>query len=129
MKLTIADLSARKPVWNMLQMFYMDTDPWILMERIVQVCGDSPYTIEELREILFKEILPACRWNIYPVAPEWTGYPIEWLSKRIMKKHRHGKWRPLLFGYVSTLIWWKRLEPRVRAHREGRGRLDVAPSH
>ncbi len=122
MKLTTTDLPARKPVWSMLQMFYMDTDPWVLMQRIVQVCGDSPYTVEELREILFKEILPACRWNIHPFAPEWAGYPIDWLSKRIMKKHRHGRWRPLLFGYASALVWWRRLEPRVRAYRESRAR-------
>jgi len=25
----------------MLQTFYMDTDPWVLMGRMVQVCGDS----------------------------------------------------------------------------------------
>ena len=37
----------------MLQTFFMDTDPSVLMDRIVAVCGESPYSIEQLREILF----------------------------------------------------------------------------
>jgi hypothetical protein len=101
----------------MLQTIYMDTDPSVLLDRIVRACADSPYSIAELREILFREVLPACRSNLlWFVGGEWAGYPTDWLTPRIMRKHRHGK-RPVLFGYLSTLIWWKRLEPKIRAYR------------
>jgi len=122
MKLDIADLPARRPVWDMLQTFYMDTDPWVLMDRIVAVCGESPYSIEELREILFREVLPVCRWNLlWWVGGEWAGYPMDWLEPRILRRHRHGKWSAV-FGHVWTLVWWRRLEPRLRAYREAHQR-------
>jgi len=45
MKLDLADEPARQPVRDELQTLYMDTDPCVPMDRIVQVCGDSPYGI------------------------------------------------------------------------------------
>jgi hypothetical protein len=117
------DLASRQPVWEALQMLFMDTSQSQELPRIAQVCAQSPYTAEELRSILFQEVFPACRFNMSPVqwpAPEWAGFDRDWLTERILRKHRHGK-RPLLMGWLHTVYWWARLKPTILALRERGG--------
>ena len=113
------DLENRKPVWNVMQMIYMDTDMDSEYPHIAEVCVASPYSISELKEILFKEVFPACRPNFYyPVAPEWCGYEMNWLTQRILKKHRHGKRFPLFLFHTLTAMCWRKLEKRIKIIRE-----------
>jgi hypothetical protein len=107
------DLAARVPVWDSLQMFFMDTDPALCLKQIAGACARSPYDVAELEEILFNEVLPACRFNMfsYP-APEWSGFETRWLTQRILKKHRHGRPRPFILRWYTTR-WWKRLRPMI----------------
>jgi hypothetical protein len=111
------DVAARTPVWEALQMFFMDTDPTALLDHMAQVCARSPYTLEELEQILFQEVLPACRFNLFALpAPEWGGFETQWLVERILKKHRFGRRRPLVLR-GTTRAWWRQLEPLIRARR------------
>jgi len=115
------DLPCRQPVWEALQMFYMDTNRSHELPRVAQVCAESPYTVAELRSILFSEVFPACRSNLSPLtwpAPEWAGFDRDWLTDRVLLKHRHGK-RPLVMGWLHTAYWWARLRPKILALREG----------
>jgi hypothetical protein len=91
------DIENRLPAWNALQMFFMDTDPAFLLDSIGATCARSPYSVGEIEQILFNEVLPTCRLNMFAgVAPEWAGFEAEWLKSRILKKHRFGRSRPWL---------------------------------
>jgi hypothetical protein len=59
------DVEARRDVWDWLQMIYMDTDVGDLVDRIAEACAKSPYAIDELEAILWNEVYPACRFNIF----------------------------------------------------------------
>jgi hypothetical protein len=53
----------------------MDTDVTLSYDFIVQRCADSKYSIDELENILFNEVLPALRFNMFILpAPEWAGF-------------------------------------------------------
>jgi hypothetical protein len=111
------DVAARVPIWNCLQMFFMDTDPGLWLQNMAAVCAGSAYSIDEIEKILFNEVLPACRFNMFMLpAPEWAGFETNWLIQRILRKHRFGRGRPLVLRrYTSG--WWARLEPMIRARR------------
>jgi hypothetical protein len=117
------DLAARQQVWEAMQMLFMDTSQYYELPRIAQACARSPYTVAELRSILFLEVFPACRFNMTPLmwpGGEWTGLDRERLTERILLKHRHGR-RPLLMGWLQTAYWWARLKPRIQALRKDDG--------
>jgi hypothetical protein len=111
------DVSKRRIIWNAMQMLYMDTDPQQELEAIARVCAESNYSIEELEQILFNEVLPACRVNLLLfTAPEWTGYNEDWLQQRILAKHRFGKRKPfILRRYTSH--WWQQLGQKIAVLR------------
>jgi hypothetical protein len=111
------DFTARIPVWNSLQMIFMDTDPALCLEEMANACSESAYEIAEIEEILFNEVLPACRFNMFMLpAPEWAGFETSWLIERILKTHRFGHRRPLILRRYANR-WWDRLEPMIRDRR------------
>lgn len=118
-------MERRLPVWNELQMLFMDTDPEEYLRSIARACASSPYSIEALEEILFQELLPALRPNLASVAGEWRGFESEGLQELILERHRFGKSRPLIFrSYVSE--WWEQLAPEIGKLRAGQGNHDGA---
>jgi len=111
------DVERRAEVWDLLQMLYMDTDPPGLLEQIADGCARSPYSLAELEAILFSEVLPACRFNLFLLpAPAWAGFERSWLIRRILAKHRFGRRRPLLLRRY-TARWWRRLAPMIEQRR------------
>ena len=109
------DLTDRVPVWDEFHMLFMDTDVTLWHDRIVEVCIKSKYSVDELEAILFNEVLPGLRFNLWLFpAPEWRGFETEWLKQRILNKHRFGKRRPLL-GRRYTQRHWRQLRPRIEA--------------
>jgi hypothetical protein len=117
MKHPEADLEARTPVWDALQIIYMDTDPGIFLGSMAEVCGRSPYTLAEIEVILFNEVLPACRFNMFAgPAPAWAGFETSWLVQRVLRNHRFGRRRPLVLR-LYTAGWWRRLAPLIAATR------------
>lgn len=104
-----------------MQMLFMDTDPAEFLDGIAEACSRSPYSLAEIEDVLFQEVLPACRGNLFALpAPEWAGFDPATLERRILAKHRFGRSRPLVMrGY--TRGHWEQLEPRIRALRERAG--------
>ncbi len=97
------DIAARTPVWNVLQEIYMDTEVESSYSYIARTCAESSYSLIELEAILFNEVLPALRFNIFALpAPEWAGFEVNWLVRRILKKQRFGKRRPLILRRYSA---------------------------
>ena len=89
------DIKDRTPIWNCMQDLYMDTDVALSYKYIANVCASSKYTLDELEAILFNEVLPALRFNMFSLpAPEWMGFREEWVVERVLKKHRYGKRPP-----------------------------------
>lgn len=111
------DTNDRSEIWDSMQDLYMDTDTTDSYEGIAKVCGRSKYSIEELEDILFNEVLPAVRFNLFclPI-PEWAGFNKEWLIQRVLKKHRFGKSRPwILRSYTKR--HWINLVPLIHAEK------------
>jgi hypothetical protein len=107
------DLAGRRPVWDALQMFWMDTDPELFLEGAAGVCARSPYTIEEIGQIYWNEVCPAVEFNLRSVAGEWQGFDLEWLTARILERHRFGKAVPRLESHREAGSWWLRLRDRI----------------
>jgi len=105
------DLVDRKPIWNCMQNFWMDTDPEIFLPQVVAICSKSKYSTEELEAIYWNEVYPAISFNLgMAPAPEWSGLELEWLSRQILKKHRFGKHFPPKWLDPYSRKWWHKLE-------------------
>lgn len=102
------DIKDRQPVWDEMQMLFMDIDIDDLLPEIAKVCAESKYRLEELESIFFDEVFPACRFNMWCMpAPEWEGFEINWLTEQILKKQRHGKRRLIVNRKYATIYWEK----------------------
>ena len=98
-------------------MLYMDTDVATSYDYIVETCVASKYSLEELERILYNEVMPAVRFNMLLLpAPEWCGFELEWLKKRVLEKHRFQKRRPV-FCRFYTNRHWRTLRMRIERRR------------
>ena len=116
------DLQNRQKIWDQFQMFWMDTDPNLFLEHSIKTAADSPYTIEQLHYIYSVEVRDVCKWNFWiPVAPEWAGYELNWLSEKILKndKKRKDKSKPLK-SYRHFDNWWEKISAGVEAYRQAK---------
>ena len=55
-----ADLTCRRPVWEALSDIYLDTDVALSRTWRAQVLAESKYCLDELEEILVREVHPVC---------------------------------------------------------------------
>ena len=111
------DLDDRTPVWDSMQELFTDTDVMPLYDMIAKRCADSKYSIQELKDILFNEVLPAMKFNMlsFPVS-EWAGFKTDWVVKRVLQKHRYGKRKPWIF-YRYTNSHWQKIRPKIKKIR------------
>ena len=97
----------------------MDTDPGIFLPTIAERCAESKYTLDELERIFWNEVRPAVKFNMWMLpAPEWAGFEIEWLTERILKKHRYSRKLPTKWLHPYSRSWWKRLESAILRARD-----------
>jgi hypothetical protein len=70
----------------------------------VGVLAASPYSVEELQEILLDEVYPVCRSNLFSVAGEWAGFDLEWLESSILRRVRSRlhRWRRFSLGRLTV---------------------------
>jgi hypothetical protein len=118
------DIDDRTPIWDYLQVFWMDTDPEILFPRVVDKCAASKYSLDELKQIFWNEVEPAVGFNMWSIAGEWAGFDVEWLVQRILKKSRFGKPLPNVYLRPQARNWWKRLAGSIEAKRDSLSRED-----
>src|SRR5262245_29072371 len=86
MKPAAEDLENRRRAWEALSDLYLDTDTSRSRSWRAQTLAASPYSLEELDQILIDEIDPACRTNSLSTAGEWAGFDMEWLENRILQQ-------------------------------------------
>jgi hypothetical protein len=114
------DVEDRKPIWDFMQNFWMDTDPAILLPRVAEVCARSKYTMADLEAIYWNEVHPAVRFNMWMFpAPEWAGFEINWLVERVLRKHRYGARLPIKRLHPYANGWWQKLRSRISELRAG----------
>jgi hypothetical protein len=113
----------RLPVWEALSEFFLETELGDMdYQRISEVLTSSPYSIQEMENILRLEVYPVLIWNLRSIAGQWTDFDREWLRVRMEPRLNRRPWlrMPLLhwglirdhWTSVSTLIRHKR-EPRT----------------
>lgn len=110
----------RRAVWLALSELYLDTDVSLLYPGLAETLSRSPYSENELWNILRHEVHPIVGANLRSTAGVWDGFDSEWLYGGIEKRLRRPAWlRPL--GCVFCVYprgQWRVLAPRVRALRD-----------
>jgi hypothetical protein len=82
------DLEHRRPVWEALSDLFLDTDTSLARSWRVGILAASPYSLDELQQILIDEVYPVCRSNRFSIAGEWAGFDPEWLERSILRRLR-----------------------------------------
>lgn len=113
------DAGARIPVWNALSDLYLDTDVARSHGHIVRTLVASPYSLEEMHDMLMYDVHPALYRNLMSVAGEWAGFDEAWLVERIATIRRQPRWRRRITHWFARDIGaqWCTLEPMIRAAR------------
>jgi len=116
------DIEARKPVWEALSTLFLDTNVSLLREYRTDKLAESPFTLEELEEILRDEVFPICSWNWFSIAGVWAGFDPEFLEKSILQRlHRRFKLRIGLGQYfIVRSKEWKHTKAAIEAKRVNR---------
>lgn len=128
MKPAAEDLEHRRPVWEALSSLFLDTDTSLLRSWRVGILAASPYSIEELQEILVDEVYPVCRSNLFSIAGEWAGFDPEWLENRILRRLRSPfhRWRRFSLGRITVhlSLEWSATKQDIVQWRIGRSNGD-----
>jgi hypothetical protein len=108
----------RKPIWNALSEFYLDTE--LDDDSIAKIAGiilESPYSMEEVKQINKYEVYPILQWNLLSTAGEWDYFDSEWLEGRIAKRLAKNDWIDKVvvdfsfpFFKWMTKGYWSRVE-------------------
>jgi hypothetical protein len=81
------ELERRRPVWDALSEFFLDTElDGDDYRRIRDILLGSGYPLEEIRRIFCDEVAPVVGWNLFSVAGEWACFDREWLEQRILNR-------------------------------------------
>lgn len=119
MAVSRGDRDARIPVWIALSELYLDTDVSVFHDAIAETLAASPYSVDDLRDILMDDVHPALHANLMSVAGEWAGFDEAWLIERIEAVGRQPRWRRRISHWFVRDIdaQWRVLEPMIRAAR------------
>ena len=125
MKPALEDLEHRRPVWEALSELFLDTNTSLSRSWRVGILASSPYSLDELQEILVDEVYPVCRANLMSVAGEWAGFDQQWLESSILRRIRSPfyRWRRFSLGRLTVhlSLEWRHtkqgvLEQRSQSH-------------
>ena len=112
--------AARRAAWCAFSELYLDTDSHAQRLALVRDLAATPFTLQELDQILWHEVHPVLRANLRSVAGEWAGFDQQWLAASITRHLQRPRWLRWIsdrcFGHdVGTQ--WKRLRAEVRVLR------------
>lgn len=116
------NIEERKPIWIALSDFYLDTELQDYdIKHIATAIRESPYTLEEVKEIDKQEIFPVLYSNLLYAAGAWTGFQEEWLIDKITEAiNSSNRYRDFFLRIkYARLKWmytdyWKKLEAEYR---------------
>ena len=79
------DVERRRPMWDALSSFFLDTELDDDDHRhIAQTIIASGYTPSEVQSILWEEVYPVVECNLRSPAGEWGGFDPDWLQQQIL---------------------------------------------
>jgi hypothetical protein len=124
MKPANEDLQHRRPVWGALSGLFLDTDTSLARVWRIETLAASPYSMDELQEILVDEVYPVCRPNLFTIAGEWAGFDPEWLETRILRRLRptFHPWQRFSLGRLTvhlSLEWRQTRAGVIRLRSSG----------
>ena len=114
----------RIPIWIALSDLYLDTDVALSHDCIARTLAVSPYSLDDLHEMLMYDVHPALYPNLLSVAGEWAGFDEAWLVQRIETIRRQPRWRRRISHWFVRDIGtqWRTLAPMIRAARDSAAR-------
>jgi len=118
MKSPQLDLDDRKPIWDVFQMFWMDTEPSHELDAAIAVCARSKYRLSDLEHIYWNEVYPVVSPNLTQPIPEWTGYDLEQLAELIVSKSNNFQAVKYKVFHFEANKWWKKIAKGIKEHRE-----------
>ena len=79
------EIDRRRPVWDALSIFFLDTEVDDGHRRhIAQVISDSGYSPSEIETILWEEVFPVLQANLRDFFGEWEGFDLDWMQQQIL---------------------------------------------
>ncbi len=130
MRLAVADLDARRPVWLALSDLYLDTEYRSFVRVAARELARSAYATGELHAILFDEVHPILAHNLCVTTGVWERFDQAWLAERILAQQQRPRWlraRGLCLRRYALLLW-RLLEPRIESARMMRAADDTIPT-
>jgi hypothetical protein len=83
-------------------------------DRIAAILVESGYSVEQLAEILYRELLPVLLPNLLSPLGEWAGFDENWLQERILEREPSSKGFAVIPGKWTLRADWKALECKLR---------------
>ncbi len=117
---SINEHAQRRLVWIALSDLFLDTDTSEFRDHTIEVLANSPYSLEQLDQILLLEVYPACHWNLSSVTGVWDGFGIDFLEQKIARgvSWPFKLWAKTIGRYrVNRYLDWQEIKNSVQASR------------
>lgn len=100
------DLERRRPVWEALSSFFLDTELEDLHHReIAAILVASGYSPTEIQTILWDEVYPVVAGNLLCMVGVWDGFDVDWMQAEILSgRHRRTIWTRLSALYPFSPV-------------------------
>jgi len=83
------NIEDRIPVWEKLSLFYLDTElDYYDYRQIGLTIIQSPFSLEQVKEINRREVFPVLYSNLLIFTGEWADFDKDWLVEKIVKRSR-----------------------------------------
>lgn len=117
------DVERRRPVWDALSSFFLDTELDDEQHRhIAQAIVTSGYSPSEIQTILWEEVYPVVECNLRSFAGEWAGFDLDWMQQQILSGPRR---RTLSMRLAGALPF----SPAGMVRKEWEGLLPFLPEY
>jgi hypothetical protein len=119
MKAASEDIPNRRPVWEALSEVFLDAEiPIADLQRLGRTLAASPYTVDEVEEILYDEVYPVCIWNLLCITAVWPLFETDWLQAEILKRRRSRFRVPRFLKAWNMPGQWQEIRDVFQKHRK-----------
>lgn len=119
-RLGAEEVEERRPVWDALSCLFLRTETRPLEGMVIAKLARSPYSLEEIEDILVREVRPVCRWNA--LVWDHVTFDEDWLVRTIRRRKarlvRFPTLGPLVRAILALRPQWRRIRRGVIRTRE-----------
>lgn len=106
----MSNKEARLPIWRALSDLFLDTEiSETTYSHIARTIVESGFTVNEVEAILWHEVYPVLRVNLYSVAGVWDGWSDTWLLENLSICEKPGAIRRIPFIKKEIECCWSRV--------------------